>query len=184
MKKLFVSILIILFTANVLSCIEISELLPRYYKGVLIEHSFFILSYNENHEQADFVLYFLNQERVTLSKRAERKRMSSFKMDKKIFTKTAKSKDYAKTGYDRGHLVPAADMTFNIVALKESFLMSNVSPQKPKFNRGIWKGLESKVRDWALRYDLLCVVVGPVLPPICTLSLLLRLFRYLRLILR
>jgi len=166
MKKVIISILIILCIPSLLAqCADVSEYLPRYYKGILMDYQYFILSYNESHEQADFAAYLITRRRVTLGKRAEVKRMSSFKMDKRIYTKTANTKDYSKTGYDRGHLVPAADMAFDIKALKYSFFMSNVSPQKPKFNRGIWKGLESKVRDWALRYDLLCVIVGPVLTP-------------------
>ena len=49
------------------------------------------------------------------------------------------SKDYTNTGYDRGHLAPAADFSFSDIAMSESFYMSNISPQHPSFNRGIWK---------------------------------------------
>ena len=45
----------------------------------------------------------------------------------------------------------------------ESFLMSNMSPQLPSFNRGKWKVLESRVREYALRYDSLLIITGPVL---------------------
>jgi hypothetical protein len=53
-------------------------------------------------------------------------------------------------------------MGFNHVAMEESFLMSNVSPQKPDFNRGIWKELETKVRQWAKVEHKLYIVTGPV----------------------
>jgi endonuclease G len=57
--------------------------------------------------------------------------------------------DYQKSGYDQGHLAPNADMSFSAQAAKESFLLSNMSPQLPGVNRGIWKQLESSVRAWS-----------------------------------
>jgi len=89
-------------------------------------------------------------------------RSNSFRMDKLILSGSAKSSDYTKSGYDRGHLCPAADMGFNPVAMNESFLMSNISPQTPDFNRGIWKELETTVRSWAKKEMSLDVVTGPV----------------------
>lgn len=50
--------------------------------------------------------------------------------------------------------------------MKESFYFSNITPQFPGFNRGIWKKLEEKVRDWAILYDCLYVTTGPI----CKLS--------------
>jgi endonuclease G len=47
--------------------------------------------------------------------------------------------------------------------MKESFYFSNMSPQVPSFNRGVWKKLEEKVRDWAVIYDSILVVTGPIL---------------------
>jgi endonuclease G len=46
--------------------------------------------------------------------------------------------------------------------MSESFLMSNMSPQTPGFNRGVWSRLENKVRDWALENDSILVITGPV----------------------
>jgi endonuclease G len=73
------------------------------------------------------------------------------------------SLDYTKSGYDRGHLAPAGDFKFSQQLTKQSFFMSNISPQTPQFNRGIWKSLEEQVRSWALRDGGLYVVTGPVL---------------------
>ena len=56
--------------------------------------------------------------------------------------------DYQKSGYDQGHLANNADMSISAQAAKESFLLSNMSPQLPGVNRGIWKQLESSVRAW------------------------------------
>ena len=79
-----------------------------------------------------------------------------------VTTGSAHSSDYTKSGYDRGHLCPAADMDFNPVAMEESFFMSNISPQAPEFNRGIWKDLETEVRNWAKKEKKIYVVTGPV----------------------
>ena len=55
------------------------------------------------------------------------------------------------------------------MAMSESFLMSNMSPQAPSFNRGVWRKLETQVRDWAVQKDSIYVITGPVLNPIDTL---------------
>ena len=57
--------------------------------------------------------------------------------------------DYAKSGYDKGHMVPDADMSWSKQTSIESFLMSNMSPQLPNLNRGAWKLLEAQTRAWA-----------------------------------
>lgn len=167
MKTLITSIILLLcmWTFCPAECLDVSQFLPRYYKGVLIDYNYFILSYNESHEQADFVIYLLNATQLEIGRSATVKRMSNFKMDKRILSKTAKHSDYTNTGYERGHLAPAADMTYDIKALKSSFYMSNVSPQKPKFNKGIWKLLEILVRNWTFEKGDICVITGPILTP-------------------
>ena len=124
-----------------------------------IVHKYYILSYNEDYEQANWVYYSLTDSMVLNS---GEERSNNFNVDKKVFTKSSKSSDYTKSGYDRGHLCPAGDMGFDPVAMKESFLMSNISPQSPDFNRGIWKELETQVRNWAKVEHRLYVVTGPV----------------------
>lgn len=57
-------------------------------------------------------------------------------------------------------------MKWSEQAMHESFLLSNISPQYPSFNRGIWRQLEEKVRQWAIEKDSLYVITGPVLDPI------------------
>jgi len=125
----------------------------------LVIHTYYTLSYNEKFEQANWVYYTLTDSMV-LNGGAERS--NSFKMDKMVISGSAKSSDYTKSGYDRGHLCPAADMGFSAIAMDESFLMSNISPQTPDFNRGIWKELEITVRNWATREHKIIVVSGPV----------------------
>jgi endonuclease G len=125
----------------------------------LVRHTYYTLSYNEKYEQANWVYYVLTDSMVTAG---GQERSNKFKIDALVPSGSAKSSDYTKSGYDRGHLCPAADMDFNKLAMEESFFMSNISPQAPDFNRGIWKELESEVREWAKKKHKLYVVTGPV----------------------
>lgn len=151
------SAIILLFTANILVANSV-EFLPSPAKDI-IRHTYYTLSYNETYEQANWVYYSLTDSMILNS---GEERGNNFKMDKLVVTISAKSSDYTKSGYDRGHLCPAGDMGFNRVAMEESFFMSNISPQVPDFNRGIWKELESTVRKWAINERQVYVVTGPV----------------------
>ena len=133
---------------------------PLYKKNEqIINHSYFTLSYSENHEQAKWVAYGLDLSKIN----GTVKRTNRFRMDPKVSTGSAELYDYKKSGYNRGHLAPAGDMKFSATAMVESFYMSNISPQVPGFNRGIWKKLESTVRKWAGEYKKIYIVTGPVL---------------------
>jgi len=69
--------------------------------------------------------------------------------------------DYKNSGYDRGHLCPVAAMKLNHTSMSETFFMSNISPQEPNFNRGIWKNIEALVREWGWNTKS-HVVSGPI----------------------
>ncbi|EQC33609.1 hypothetical protein SDRG_08715 [Saprolegnia diclina VS20] len=73
--------------------------------------------------------------------------------------------EYQNSGYDRGHLAPARDMSASQVAVNESFLMTNISPQVGKFNRGYWSRVEGFVRHLANQYDGVYVISGPLFLP-------------------
>jgi endonuclease G len=125
----------------------------------IFSHTAYSFSYNETHEQSNWVAYLLT--RAHLGGGIERS--DRFVEDPIVSSGTATNQDYAKSGYDRGHLAPAADMSWSENVMQESFYFSNMSPQLPGFNRGIWKRLEERVRDWALLYDSIYIVTGPVL---------------------
>ena len=86
-----------------------------------------------------------------------------FKVDPAVKTGTATHDDYTNSKHDRGHLAPCRDMQWSCETTLESFFMSNISPQIPLFNQGIWAKLEDLVRNWAIEYDTLYIVTGPVL---------------------
>jgi endonuclease G len=127
--------------------------------GSVVSYTGFSLLYDETHEQARWVAYELTQEETGNGV----ERSNHFMEDPHIATQSATNADYAKSGYDRGHLAPASDMGWSATSMEESFYFSNMSPQNPSFNRGIWKKLETQVRNWASEHESIYVVTGPIL---------------------
>ncbi|MBO0931595.1 DNA/RNA non-specific endonuclease [Fibrella aquatilis] len=126
----------------------------------LVRHEGYTLRYDEDLKNPVWVAYPLLAYEITGD--AEREG-SSFMPDPAVEGGTALPSDYTRSGYDRGHQAPAGDFKFSQRLMSQSFYMSNISPQAPQFNRGIWKQLEELVRAWALRDGGLYVVTGPVL---------------------
>jgi endonuclease G len=133
--------------------------LPTSTTGAIVKHPFYTLSYNEKHEQAEWVAYELTPNHL---KRIERHR-PYFIYDKKVKTKSANYRNYKKSGYDKGHLVPAGDMRFSKDAFNDTFFTSNISPQNHQFNAGIWNRLEQKTRYWTKKYGNLYIITGGIL---------------------
>ena len=133
--------------------------LPLKTVNQVVKHQIYTLSYSESDEQAEWVAYKLFKNSINHSI----KRKDNFRQDISITTGSATLKDYKNSGFDRGHLAPAKTMSYSKETMSDSFFMSNMSPQKPSFNRGIWKKLEEKVRDLILISDSIYVVTGPVL---------------------
>ena len=127
----------------------------------IIERPGYALGYIEYHEQPAWVIYIMTKAEAATK---VAKRTNKFRTDPEIPTGSATTGDYRRSGYDRGHLAPAADMAFSWQTMADSFFMSNMSPQKPAFNRGIWKDLEALVRGFAITERKIVVVTGPILP--------------------
>jgi len=133
--------------------------IPFFQEGdQIVSHTGYSLSYNETFEQANWVAYELTAQET--QKAFER--TNKFLVDPAVSTGSAADADYKKSGFDRGHLAPAADMGWSSTTMIESFYFSNMSPQLPGFNRGIWKNLESLVRSWANENESIYVVTGPI----------------------
>lgn len=79
--------------------------------------------------------------------------------------------DYRKSGYDRGHLCPAADCRWSFDAMRDCHYLTNMTPQAHKLNAGAWKTIEENCRDWAVKYGTLYIVAGPVLSDRLTRSI-------------
>lgn len=90
------------------------------------------------------------------------KRQSKFLPDTNIpASERAELHHYARSGYDRGHIAPSADM-FDLQSQQECFSLANMVPQVPENNRGPWEGIESTVRKMAKDRVDIYVVTGPI----------------------
>jgi len=127
---------------------------------IIVQHTGFTLSYNEDHEQPNWVAYLLTADEVfgNASSRGD-----NFREDPAVPTGSSTLADYKGSGYDRGHLIPAADQKWSSQAMDDCFFLSNMSPQTHAFNAGIWSKLESAVRTMAAQNKEICVVTGPIL---------------------
>ncbi|MEM9424255.1 MAG: DNA/RNA non-specific endonuclease [Spirochaetota bacterium] len=160
MKKYYITVL----SLTLFGCASqapITEWFPHSSAAKLpfVRHENYAFGYHEESEQAAWVFYEL----LASELQGERQQRSdNFREDPLVPTGSASLADYRKSGYDRGHLAPAADMAFSREAMEESFYLSNMSPQQPGFNRGIWRELESLVREWAEQYQRLFVVTAGI----------------------
>lgn len=73
-----------------------------------------------------------------------------------------RSSFYKNTGYDRGHMMAAADRSFDLGVMKATFVMSNVAPQAPALNRGQWAKAEEEVRGLAKKLGEVKVYNAPI----------------------
>lgn len=127
----------------------------------VVEHTGYVLSYNEEYEVADWVAYEFTHEEL-LADVANRK--DNFRSDPAIVTGSAELSDYKKSGYSRGHLAPAADFNWSEEAMSDTFYLSNMTPQlQNNFNAGIWLDAENYVRELCEQNNVVFVVTGPVL---------------------
>ena len=102
----------------------------------------------------------------------EEEKRPSFLLDRSI-AKAPRPDDYTRSGYDRGHMVPnhAIVTRYGREAQRKTFLMSNIAPQSPALNRGVWRNVEHRIADlWTKRYGEIWVIVG-ALPSDCAETL-------------
>lgn len=92
-----------------------------------------------------------------LSRRVSRKGIS-FYSDNQLPRPRVSNVCFSHSGFDKGHMVPAADMSFSDIALRESFSFLNICPQMPKVNRKAWKKVEDICRKLAKKYSQVNVI--------------------------
>lgn len=124
-----------------------------------VQHTLFTVSYNENYELPSWAAWQITPEQAGATGTFKEK----YAEDPKVTTGTASNKDYKDAGFIIGQLVPPEDMFTSPPALEETFLMSNTVPQKPAFNKYVWKAIEKLIREWAKEGNTLYLAAGPVL---------------------
>lgn len=124
---------------------------------VRLDYRGFTAYYDPHWRQPRCVVYVLTAERTA----GDVAREKHFRADTAVIG-CAVPTDYARSGWQRGHLAPAVHMKWDSLAMRQSFLMTNVCPQHPRLNAKAWQLLEQKCSEWAVRFDTIVVATGPV----------------------
>lgn len=146
-------------SVNVVSGVEIPAPLTGVPEQILARKAY-TTSYNKDTRLPNWVAWHLTNERISGTASRDGK---SFEEDNEAEGSRADSWDYYNSGYDRGHMCPAADNKWDDQAMTESFLYTNICPQLHSLNAGDWEDLEKQCRQWAREYGDIYVVCGPVL---------------------
>ncbi len=158
MKKYFCIVIFFFFSNTLPINTSPSSFLKSKNTVEYIDHKYYFELYSSSFKQSECSFYKLTQEMVKCNSERE----NVFKIDTLIKGFKVKSSSYSKTGYDKGHLTPASHFCFNQEAINSTFLMSNISPQLPNFNRGIWKELENLTKLWAEKKGDCWIFSGPI----------------------
>lgn len=133
--------------------------LPAINSGnIILYYSGFTVCYNPERLIPDWVAYEITSEEAY----GDVPRATGFSMDPNYSGRQAMREDYSNSGWDKGHMAPAADMKWSQKAMWESFYLTNVCPQNHDLNSKDWHILENYVRDWAVRYGSIFVICGPI----------------------
>lgn len=127
--------------------------------GISLQRKGYYVSYNKNTLQPNWVAWRLTAEHCEGNAKRDGK---EFTEDREVPSPRADTFDYIQSGYDRGHMCPAADNKWSHEAMEQSFLMTNICPQDPELNRGDWNEIEQQCRVWAKQYGKIYIVCGPI----------------------
>ena len=130
----------------------------KYKNEIVLYRTGYTVSYNVHYKNPNWVAWELTREET----KGETDRYDKFMPDPDLPEPRVVHKDYTRSGYDRGHMAPAADMKWSKQAMIESFYMSNICPQVGNLNRGDWNDLEELCRDWAEKYGRIYIACGPI----------------------
>lgn len=125
---------------------------------IRIARTGYTVSYNDKYKTPYWVAWELTRDELN----GDEERKSTFMPDPELPEPRVEHYDYTNSGYDRGHMAPAADMKWSAKAMEESFYMSNICPQNRKLNKDDWKDLEETCRGWASKYGSVYIVSGPI----------------------
>ncbi|GJL75772.1 DNA/RNA non-specific endonuclease [Nitrosomonas sp.] len=128
----------------------------------ILINRFYVTGYSYYFRQAKWALEIVDPDKKIMG---EVQRLNNFRPDFRVPKRfRADLSDYRHSGFDRGHLVASENMHDEIVQNSETFLLSNMSPQPPQFNRKKWRALEHAVRKLDLTENVLetYVITGPI----------------------
>lgn len=131
--------------------------LPSKLPSQVKEYTGFTLSFNSDNKTPNYVAWELLGEEV----KYDIDRSDNFWQDTSL-KGCPTTKDYTGSGYDRGHMCPAADQKWSDDAMNDCFVMANICPQLHALNAGAWLTLENKEREWAKRDSAIMIIAGPI----------------------
>lgn len=131
-----------------------------YSQTVVLKHKTYTSTYDTVRNYPVLVEYWLTKAMLVCDTRIPRG--NAFKPDPLLPKQTNLQSSYDGSGYDRGHNMNAEDNRCDKVGMDESFYFSNMTPQVPQLNRGVWKSLETEVREAAAVADSVKVWMGSV----------------------
>ncbi len=132
-------------------------IIPNSLASQLKDYTGFTLSFNRDNKTPNYVSWELLGEEV----KYDVDRSDNFWQDATLDGCPAHS-DYTGSGYDRGHMCPAADQKWSEQAMNDCFVMANMCPQIHALNAGAWLTLENKERLWAQRDSAIMIIAGPI----------------------
>ena len=132
-------------------------LLPPDLPEQIKEYTGFKVSFNKENHTPNYVAWELLGSEVN----GDVSRSNNFWQDAEIEGCPA-HRDYTYSGYDRGHMCPAADQKWSSDAMNDCFVMANMCPQIHELNAGAWETLENKERQWAKRDSAIMIIAGPI----------------------
>lgn len=160
MKKLFIVLLMLVTYSLTALDISVKRADNLQVKTEKIKHNSWSGEFAYEYGIPMYVMFSLTRQETYDN--IERKDV--FKKDPQNKLNTIINEDYAKSGYDRGHMVDCDSLKYSDEAMKESFYMTNMCPQLPTFNRnGVWREAEKDVENKALEYGKIYSVTGPII---------------------
>ena len=169
-----VTLILVILTVAIFSCAKeidssVEKVKPLHYPGLetvilpeglpsqIKEYTGFTVSFNKENATPNYVAWELLGSEVS----NDVERSNNFWQDAEIEGCPSYS-DYTRSGYDRGHICPAADQKWSDEAMNDCFVMANICPQNHSLNSGAWNTLENKERVWAQRDSAIMIVAGPI----------------------
>ena len=124
----------------------------------IIVHLGYTASYNHVSLCPDWVAWELTAEEAN----GQNDGQYSFSRDPDVRFPKASREDYSRSGFDKGHMAPRADMRWSCQALEESYYFTNICPQDHEMNSQAWRKIEELTRRLAKRYGSVFIVCGPI----------------------
>lgn len=134
-------------------------ILPRGVPNRQLQYEGFKIGFNPEAHQPNFASWTLTPDKTD---GPYSRKDAKFAQDPDV-DGCATLNDYRRSGFDRGHMVPAADMKWSAQAMADCHYLTNMCPQDNRLNGGAWASLENLERRWANKFGRLIIVAGPVL---------------------